>query len=108
MSFSRKLLVVPAKSSRSVYVTLKVKAGTVGSSLAGPDQFSFYEVSGNIKITTNGKGTLRVPYLMVPRAQAKVFASQKVVNGGAKTDVKVNGTQPNGGHSPSSSPSRGT
>ena len=102
--FSRKFLVVPAKSSRSVYVTLKVKGSSVGTSLAGTDQFSFYEVSGNIKISTNGKGTLRVPYLMVPRAQARVVASQSgVFTGAGKPDVKVNGTKPNEGGSPSPS-----
>ncbi len=104
VSFSRKFLVVPAKSSRSVYVTLKVKGSSVGTSLAGTDQFSFYEVSGNIKISTNGKGTLRVPYLMVPRAQARVAASQSgVFTGAGKPDVKVNGTKPNEGGSPSPS-----
>ena len=102
--FSRKFLVVPAKSSRSVYVTLKVKGSSVGTSLAGTDQFSFLEVSGNIKIATNGKGTLRVPYLMVPRAQARVAASQSgVFTGAGKPDVKVNGTKPNEGGSPSPS-----
>ena len=93
VSFSRKIVVVPAKSSRTVSVKLKVKASTVGSSLSTTDQFGFKEVSGNIKIATNGKGTLAVPYLMVPRAAAKVAASQKAVNSPfVSPDVKVNGS----------------
>lgn len=102
VSFSRKIVVVPARSSKSVSVTLKAKASKVGTSL-GADQWSFYEVSGNIKIATNGKGTLYVPYLMVPRASAKVAATQKVVVNpmGLTTGVKLNGH----GGSPSPSPS---
>ena len=106
VSFSRKIVVVPARSSKSVSVTLKAKASKVGSSLAGDDQWSFYEVSGNIKIATNGKGTLYVPYLMVPRASAKVAATQKVVvhSTGLNPGVKLTG---HGGH-PSASPTATT
>jgi subtilisin family serine protease len=106
VSFSRKIVVVPARSSRSVNVTLKAKASKVGSSLAGDDQWSFYDVSGNIKIATNGKGTLYVPYLMVPRASAKVAATQKVVvhSTGLNPGVKLTG---HGGH-PSASPTATT
>ena len=96
VKFSKKIVVVPAKSSRSVWVTLKAKASSVGSSLGGSDQFGFKEVSGNIKIATNGNGTLYVPYLLVPRASAKVTAKQTVVStvanpNGQNPDVKVNG-----------------
>ena len=91
VSFSRKIVVVPGKSKRSVYVTLRVNAATVGTSLSTTDQFGFKEVSGNIKIATNGKGTLRVPYLLVPRAGSKVAASQKSVKSPyVSPDVKVN------------------
>ena len=80
VTFSRRVVVVKANSSATVKVTLKAKGSSVGSSIADPeDQFGFYEVSGNVKIATDGKGTLRVPYLLVPRAQAKVTASQKSV-----------------------------
>ncbi len=85
VSFSRTKVVVPARSSRTVNVTLTVRAKTVGSSLDSSDQFAFREASGNITITTNGKGTLRVPYLMVPRAQAKVWAAQTVVKSALTT-----------------------
>jgi len=80
VSFSKRVVTVKANSSATVKVTLKVKGSSVGSSIADvDDQFNFYEVSGNIKIATDGKGTLRVPYLLVPRAQAKVAATQKTV-----------------------------
>lgn len=68
-----KVTVPPCKRVR-IPVTLSVQASTVGSSLAGIDQFSYYEVSGAI-VATSSSGTLRVPYLLVPRAQAQVQAS---------------------------------
>ena len=76
---SRSTVVVPARSSRTVSVRLSVQARKVGSSLTDASPFALYEASGNITITSNGQGTLRVPYLMVPRAQAKVAASQTLV-----------------------------
>ncbi|MFT4216955.1 MAG: S8 family serine peptidase [Micropruina sp.] len=82
VSLSRTKVTVAAKSSKTVKVTLSVPAKTVGSSLDSSDRFGFRQASGNITITTNGKGTLRVPYLMVPRAQAKVSAKQTVVESG--------------------------
>lgn len=94
VTFSRKQVKVPARSSRTVNVSIRVQASTVGSSLSTTQQFNLREVSGNVRITTNGKGTLRVPYLMVPRAQAKVFTSTpKRVAQTASPDltVKVNG-----------------
>ena len=100
--FSRTKVTVPARSSRTVSVKLSVQAKSVGSSL-GATQFALHEVSGNITITTNGKGTLRVPYLMVPRARANVAASQTVVKA---SPVSPNGrTQVNGTSSPSPSTS---
>lgn len=69
--FSSNKVRVPARSSVKVTVFLSAPASTVGSSLAGDDQFSFYQVSGNV-VATSTSGVLRVPYLLVPRAQAKV------------------------------------
>ncbi len=77
--FNRSKVVVPARSSRTVSVRLSIQAKKVGSSLSDASPFALYEASGNITITSNGQGTLRVPYLMVPRAQAKVAASQTLV-----------------------------
>jgi minor extracellular serine protease Vpr len=61
---------VPAGGNAKVAVTLVVKAARVGSSLTG-EPLGFSAVSGNVTLTSAG-GTLRVPYLLVPRAQANV------------------------------------
>jgi minor extracellular serine protease Vpr len=71
--FSSNRVRVPARSSVSVAVTLSASAASIGSSLAGDDQFSFYQVSGNV-VLTSSSGVLRVPYLLVPRAKANVDA----------------------------------
>ena len=94
VSFSPKKVTVSAKKTRTVKVTLRANASDLGNAMSTADQFSFREVSGNVKITTSGgQGTLRVPYLLVPRAQAKVAASQKVIKVPVPTNttVKVNG-----------------
>jgi minor extracellular serine protease Vpr len=65
---------VPARGSVTVGVTLVVQAGAVGTSLGADDQFSLRQVSGNV-VLTSATETLRVPYLLVPRAQAKVAGS---------------------------------
>lgn len=77
-------VVVPARSSRKVTVTLSTPANASGSSL-GDDQAMFAEVSGTV-VVTSGSETQRVPYLLVPRAQARVGASlvpQRPVAAGA-------------------------
>ncbi|WP_354002926.1 Fn3-like domain-containing protein [Microbacterium elymi] len=58
----------PGKSAK-VAVTLTARAGDVGSSLA--DEFSFYQFAGDVVFTAKSS-TLHVPYLLVPRADAKV------------------------------------
>lgn len=70
---SPKRVVVPARSSRKVAVTMTMPANASGSSL-GDDQAMFAEVSGNV-VVTSGSEVQRVPYLLVPRAQARVGAS---------------------------------
>ncbi|MFT3971031.1 MAG: S8 family serine peptidase [Micropruina sp.] len=107
--FSPKKVTVSAKKSRTVKVTLRVKASQLGNSMSSTDQFSFREVSGNVKITSSGgNGTLRVPYLLVPRARAKVAASQKVVTlspalSAAKPDATAS-SSPSPSASPTTSP----
>lgn len=69
--FSRSSVTVPPRGSASVKVTLSLDMRKVGSSLAGG--FAFYEASGNVVF--KGATELRVPYLLVPRANSKVAAS---------------------------------
>ena len=71
--FSTRKVRVPARSSVRVAVTLSTSASTVGTSLGSDDQFSFRQISGDV-VLTSASGELRVPYLLVPRAQAKVKA----------------------------------
>ncbi len=61
--------VKPGKTAR-VKVTLTAQASQLGSSY-GNDQFRFREVSGQV-VLTSSEQVQRVPYLMVPRAKAKV------------------------------------
>jgi len=68
-----KKVTVKAHSQVKVPVLLTVPAASIGTSLAGNDQFSFYEVSGSVVVTSSA-GVLKVPYLLVPRAQAKLTA----------------------------------
>lgn len=69
---TRSVTVKPGRTAKIV-VALGAKASAVPSSTAG-DQFSFYEFSGDVVLTSNGS-TLRVPYLMVPRSTTRVSVS---------------------------------
>lgn len=76
---------VAAGKSATVTVVLGVDARNVGSSTADPsDLFNFHQVSGDV-VVTSAAGTLRVPYLLVPRAQAKVSGSLRVDPAGTGT-----------------------
>ena len=68
--FGSRKVRVPAGGNAKVRVTLVVKASTVGSSLTD-DGFGFHAASGSVSLTSSGE-TLRVPYLLVPRARANV------------------------------------
>ena len=68
---TRSVTVKPGKTAK-VKVALTADARKLGSSF-GSDQFAFNQVSGHVVLTA-GKEALRVPYLLVPRAQAKVSA----------------------------------
>ncbi len=110
VSFSPRRVTVAASKSRTVKVTLRAKASQLGGSMSRTDQFGFREVSGNVTISTSGgNGTLRVPYLLVPRAQAKVAASQKVVTiSPAPTTAEKPDTASSSSPSPSTNPNPGT
>ena len=74
LTLSTKKVTVRANSTAKVRVSLAVAASRIGSSIGGDDQFGFHEVSGTVSVTFSG-GVLRVPYLLVPRAQASVTAA---------------------------------
>ena len=81
---------VPPGSSRTVRVTLTAPATNVPGSTTGGDQFSFWEISGNVVLSGKraADGTLRVPYLLVPRSLSQVDATvdadtATLTNGGA-------------------------
>ena len=68
---ARSVTVKPGRTAR-VKVALVADARKLGVS-SGDDQFAFNQVSGNV-VLTSGQDVLRVPYLLVPRARAKVSA----------------------------------
>jgi len=92
-------VVVPAKGSVKVKVTLVAAASSIPSSIADPDDhFNFSEISGQIVLTAADKSVLRVPYLLVPRASSQLTASLghgprgalDAVTGGTAGSVNVN------------------
>ncbi|GAA1944899.1 S8 family peptidase [Microbacterium deminutum] len=68
---SHSKVTVPAGGKAKIVVGLAAPTSSVGTSLAGADQFSFYEFSGDI-VLTSATDTLRVPYLLVPRSTSRV------------------------------------
>ena len=63
--------VAPGRTTR-VVVRLDAAAGSVGSSVGSG--FQFHEFSGDV-VFTSATDTLRVPYLLVPRATSRVMAA---------------------------------
>lgn len=92
---ARSVTIKPGKKA-TVLVALGAEARKLGSSL-GEDQFAFNQVSGNVVLTA-GKEVLRVPYLLVPRTQAKLTASDSfplnVKASGSKTQLNGKGGKP--------------
>jgi subtilisin family serine protease len=86
VSFGAASVAVPAHGQATLSVTLTVPAN-VGSDAA------FRHVSGNV-ILTGGGNTLRVPYLLVPRALTNVSVSGKLTN--AMTPTTFTAANPNG------------
>lgn len=88
VSVSRKSITVRPGSTAKFIVTVAAAAKDVPTSIAGDDQFSFYEISGDVVLTSSDT-ELRVPYLLVPRSNSKVTASasgSKLVKGGTAKD----------------------
>lgn len=83
VKLSARLVRVPAGGEAKVAVTLVVKASKVGSSLSedGSDPFEFHAVGGTVAVTS-AEGTLRVPYLLVPRADSNLVAEVTGSRGG--------------------------
>jgi minor extracellular serine protease Vpr len=73
VSFGATSLTVPAHGTADLAATLTVPAGSVGNDSA------FRHVSGNV-VLSGGNNTLRVPYLLVPRALSKVTTTGKLTN----------------------------
>ena len=74
VSVSRTKVKVKAHKTAHVTVKIKLTASKIGSSMAtDQDPWRFRAVSGRIQLTATGS-TLRLPYLLVGRAQAKVAA----------------------------------
>ncbi len=74
VSTSTKSVTVRPGKSATFVVTASASPRDVPSSLAGDDQWSFYEISGDVVLTAKDS-TLRVPYLLVPRSNSTVSTS---------------------------------
>ena len=77
VSFSRSSVRVPARGHASIKVTLNVPVATAGPSTDENDNPLYQEVAGVVVFTPqsasdNAGVTLRVPYLLVPRALSDV------------------------------------
>lgn len=75
VKLSRQSVTVPAGGTATVDVTLSVDPADVPSSLTEGTIHRFFEVSGNVVFTASS-GDLSVPYLLVPRSNSLVTASQ--------------------------------
>lgn len=74
VNLSSKKITVRAGGTAKLLLTLAAAANQVPSSVGGADQFAFYEISGDI-VLTSADSTLRVPYLLVPRSNSTVKAT---------------------------------
>lgn len=78
IELSRSSVNVPANGKATVVVKLSAAADSVGSSSVEGDPFALYEFSGDIVLTSDSS-TLRVPYLLVPRADSQVESSTRTL-----------------------------
>lgn len=74
VNVSAKSVTVRPGGTAKLLVTVAALAKDIPTSNAGDDQFSFYEISGDIVLTA-ADSTLRVPYLLVPRSNSTVTAN---------------------------------
>ncbi len=87
VAFGSGQVVIPAGGEVTLAVTLSVPAASAGNSGA------FRQVSGNV-VLANDAITLRVPYLLVPRALSTVETAGKLTPNGKPATFTV--TNPNG------------
>jgi subtilisin family serine protease len=92
VTFSATSVTVPAHGEASLSVTLNVAAATAGGSQGSG--LSFREVAGLVLLTPQGGDNagvaLRVPYYLVPRAQATVATNLGTFTGGSATATLTN------------------
>lgn len=74
VKFSTKKVTVRAGGTAKLVVAVAGAAKDVPTSVLSDDQFAFYEISGDVVLTSKDS-TLRVPYLLVPRSNSKVSAN---------------------------------
>ena len=98
-------ITVAPGSSAKILLTVGAAAKDVPSSVGGADQFAYYEISGDITLTS-ADSTLRVPYLLVPRSSSTVSSAtpalftkkQKVADATKKISLwNLFGAQPSSG-----------
>ena len=78
---------VPAGGKARMLVAVTAAASSVPSSTAGDDQFSHYEISGDVVLSSSAS-TLRVPYLLVPRSDSRVSATGTIKNGSGTVTLR--------------------
>jgi len=74
VKFSQKKITVRGGGSAKLVVAVGAAARDIPTSVLSDDQYAFYEISGDV-VLTSADATLRVPYLLVPRSNSKVSAN---------------------------------
>jgi len=101
LRFSSRTVRVQPHSSARVAVSLVLRASVIGSSLGGDADynFNFAHASGTVVLTSDAS-VLRVPYLLVPRAQANVVGSVSRSHSTSSTKDASNVDTARGGGTP--------
>lgn len=73
VTVNRQRVTVPANRTANVEVSLQVPVASIGGALEG--EFAMHEVSGSVVFT--GPDTVKVPYLLVPRADSEITADYR-------------------------------
>ena len=81
--------------TETVKVRLSVDARDIPGSTASDDQFGFWEVSGQVRLSSPD-GDLNVPYLLVPRSLSKGDAKASTIRSDRNRPTKVTLTNRNG------------